>query len=144
MTEQYFKVFKLKNGDLMAGISTKDITMNDVIEKSLIEISGPVIFSSFRFLDQDGELVETISMQPLLPVSDAELFQIRTDHVFSVASMREAAATRYVQFLEHLDKVKEEESNEEAALGDAAAELAEEETDNNVLDITKYTTKILH
>ena len=145
MNEQFFKVFKLKNGELMAGISSQDITMEQVVMLPTVEISSPVIFSSFRFLDQEGELVETISMQPLLPISDDDTFQIRTDHVFSVATMREAATAKYVQFIEHLSKVRELETNEEAALSDANEELSELDELDNVIDITKFSsTKILH
>ena len=101
---------------------------------------SPVVFNSFKFLDQDGELVETISMMPLLPISDESIIEISTDNIFSIAEMRPQAAERYTQFLEHIAKVKEEELKEEEQ--EALQEDFEDEP--NVIDMNKFTTKIIH
>ena len=124
----------------MACMTDDNITMNSARMSAIITVKNPVVFNSFKFLDHDGELVETISMMPLLPISDAENIEISTDHIFSIADMRPQAAERYSQFLEHLVKVKAEEDKEEAEeviVGDI-------EDETNVIDMNKFTTKIIH
>jgi hypothetical protein len=134
-----YKAIRLKNGELMACMTDDNISMNSARMSAIISVKSPVVFNSFKFLDHDGELVETISMMPLLPISDSETIEISTDHIFSIADMRPQAAERYSQFLEHLVKVKEEEDKE-----DAEAVISDIEDDTNVIDMNKFTTKIIH
>lgn len=133
-----YKAIRLKNGELMACMTENNITMNDARNSAVITVQSPVVFNSFKFLDHDGELVETISMMPLLPISDESIIEISTDNIFSIAEMRPQAAERYTQFLEHIAKVKEDEDKEEI--------LSEEEVEDesNIIDMNKFTTKIIH
>lgn len=133
-----YKAIRLKNGELMACMTEDNVTMNSARMNAIIAVKSPVVFNSFKFLDHDGELVETISMMPLLPISDTETIEISTDHIFSIADMRPQAAERYSQFLEHIAKVKEEEDKEEVVVVDDI------EDETNVIDMNKFTTKIIH
>jgi hypothetical protein len=133
-----YKAIRLKNGELMACMTEDNVTMNSARMNAIISVKSPVVFNSFKFLDHDGELVETISMMPLLPISDTETIEISTDHIFSIADMRPQAAERYSQFLEHIAKVKEEEEKEEVVVVDDI------EDETNVIDMNKFTTKIIH
>lgn len=133
-----YKAIRLKNGELMACMTEDNVTMNSARMNAVIAVKSPVVFNSFKFLDNDGELVETISMMPLLPISDTETIEISTDHIFSIADMRPQAAERYSQFLEHIAKVKEEEDKEEVIVVDDI------EDETNVIDMNKFTTKIIH
>ena len=139
-----YKAIKLKNGELMACMSDDDITMNSVRMSAVITVKSPVVFNSFKFLDEGGELVETISMMPLLPITDSEIIDISTDHIFSIADMRPQAAERYTHFLEHLVKVKEEEDLEDLEEANQVASEAVEMDETNVIDMNKFTTKIIH
>jgi hypothetical protein len=149
MTEQqyFYKVFKLKNGELMAGASTGEINTNTLVSNKFVTLQNPVLFNSYKFMDNEGELVETISMQPLMPISDDSEYQVSTDHIFSVSKMRDTAAQRYVQFLEHLTMMKAEEEKadlEEIAEMQAHLEDNQEDQGDNIVDLSKYSTKILH
>ena len=139
-----FKAIKLKNGELMACMSDENITMNSVRLNTVITVKSPVVFNSFKFLDDTGELVETISMMPLLPITDSDIIEISTDHIFSIAEMRPQAAERYTQFLEHLVKVKEEEDLEDLQEANQVASEATDMDETNVIDMNKFTTKIIH
>ena len=132
----FFKSLKLKNGDIMAVEMTKDIKTSDAVDYRFIKVKNPVVFSSFKFLDEQNELVETISMMPLIPISMDEDFEIAADHIFSIASMSEAAIDRYKNFLEHLFKIDAEEAEEIRTMTN--------DDDTNVIDIQQFNNKQIH
>lgn len=141
----YYKAIKLKNGELVACISDTELNMRTVKERSVVEVRSPVVFNSFKFMDGSGELVETISMMPLMPITNDTVVEISTDHIFSVAEMRPVAAERYVQFLEHLESVKHQEEEEIREEIDAANEEDESDTPDNVVDLSKFSiNKLIH
>lgn len=134
----YYKAFKLKSGEIMACQTEEDYSMLNMRGRFAITVSNPVIFNSFKFLDGDGELVETISMMPMIPVTDDTSLDISVDHIFSITEMRPQAAERFEKFLEHLkDQVEAE---------DKAEELADTEDQEEVkaLDLANFSTKIVH
>ena len=141
----YYKAIKLKNGELMACISDADLTMRTVKERSVVEVRSPVVFNSHKFMDSAGELVETISMMPLMPITESDVIEISTDHIFSVAEMRPVAAERYVQFLEHLDNVRHQEDQDIINEIEAADEDEPDDTPDNVVELNKFTnSKLVH
>jgi hypothetical protein len=131
----YFKSLKLKNGDIMAVEMDKDIKTSDAVDYRYIKVKNPVVFTSFKFLDENAELVETISMMPMMPISMDEEFELAADHIFSIAVMSEAATERYKNFLEHLFKIDAEE----------AAEIKQEAVDaEEVTNIHQFRNKQIH
>lgn len=137
----YYKAIKLKNGELMACSVLKDLTFDEILERRAVVVTNPVIFHSFKFMDTDGELVETISMMPMIPISDNEELELRTDHIFSMADMRAAAAERYQAFLVHLREVQEQEAKEEAA--EQQQQVIEDAAADNVV-IGQFNNKLFH
>lgn len=133
----YYKAFKLKNGELMAGMTEDDITLMNVRNTYAIKVINPVVFNSFKFLDNDGELVETVSMMPMIPVTDDVTLEVASDHIFSVTTMRESAVERYTIFLEHLAlqqaAEEKEESEEDQAQQDEFSTLNVNDLDNKIL-----------
>ena len=127
----------------MAGEVGQDLDLKQALSHPILTITNPVSFNSFKFMDQEGELVETISMMPLIPITDTEELELSTDHIFSMATMRPAAAERYRSFLLHLREVQEQEAREEAA--ELQQQQQEEETQaiDNVV-IGQFTNKIYH
>lgn len=127
----------------MACSSEWDFSTKDVLKNKTVKVDNPVIFQSFKFVDGDGELVETISMMPMIPISDHTTVEIAADHVFSVTEMRPQAAEKYTMFLERLQEQLLPELDLQAqAEYDEYNE--EEEYDENVIDMTKYNPRILH
>jgi hypothetical protein len=139
----HYKAIKLKSGELMACSSEWDFSTKDVLKNKTIKVDNPVIFQSFKFVDGEGELVETISMMPMIPISDHTTVEISADHVFSVSEMRPQAAEKYAMFLERLQEQLLPEMDVQAqAEYDEYSE--EEEYDENVIDMTKYNPRLLH
>ena len=127
----------------MACSSEWDFSTKDVLKNKTVKVDNPVISQSFKFVDGDGELVETISMMPMVPISDHTTVEIAADHVFSVTEMRPQAAEKYAMFLERLQEQLLPELDVQAqAEYDEYNE--EEEYDENVIDMTKYNPRILH
>ena len=135
----HYKAIKLKNGELIACSTPKDFTMKDVKKCSTFEVDNPVVFQSFKFVDNDGELIETISMMPMMPIVDVATVEITTDHIFSVADMRPQAAEKYVVFVEHLQKQLIPSMDEQAQ-----AEYDEYNEDEYEADNIDYNPRILH
>lgn len=138
----YYKALKLKNGELMACSTDQDITTQDVVISKFITVNNPVVFNSFKYLDNEGELVETISMMPMIPIGDTDKLQISADHIFSVSTMSPGAAMRYETFLEHLE---EQRQDDEQDLQAAVDEAQFTEDDEELLQaLQDYKTKMVH
>ena len=139
----HYKAIKLKTGELMACSCETDITTNTLVNNKFVTLHNPVLFNSFKFLDQDGELVETISMMPLIPVSESTIYDISTDAIMVVSNLRGPAVNRYNDFVVHIaeQRAAEDKEDEEDLL---AMQEEAEVMDDNVVDITKFSTKILH
>ena len=124
----------------MACTVTEDsLTLTTIKNRAVLEVLNPVVFNSFKFMDPEGSLVETISMQPLVPMTDSEVFELSTDHIFTVADMRPQAAERYCEFIEHLVQVKLSDSEDLDNHNDQMS-MAEEE----LLEMIKLDTKMIH
>jgi hypothetical protein len=136
----YYKTFKLKSGEIMACQTEEDYSMLNMRGRFAITVTNPVIFNSFKFLDGDGDLVETISMMPMIPVTDEVNLDISVDHIFSITEMRPQAVERFTRFLDHLreqieaeDKVQSLEDTED-----------QEQEELKSLDLANFSTKIVH
>lgn len=139
----HYKAIKLKTGELMACSCETDITTNTLVTNKFVTLHNPVLFNSFKFLDHEGELVETISMMPLIPVSENTIYDISTDAIMVVSTLRGPAVTRYNDFVVHIADQRAVEDKEDEADMQAMQDEAET-TDDNVVDISKFSTKILH
>ena len=139
----HYKAIKLKTGELMACSCESDITTNTLVNNKFVTLHNPVLFNSFKFLDQEGELVETISMMPLIPVSESTSYDVSTDAIMVVSNLRGPAVERYNNFVVHIAEQRAVEDKEDAEDLQAMQEETEAMEDN-VVDITKFSTKILH
>jgi len=109
-----YKAIKLKSGELMACGTEQEINTRTLSNTKFITVHNPVVFNSFRFLDESGELVETISMQPMLPIAEESILEISTDSIMTVATLQPSAADKYNIFLSHyVDSDNNEDSEEE-------------------------------
>lgn len=133
----HYKSFKLKNGELMAAEMDENITMFNLRGRLAITVINPVVLNSFKFLDDGGELVETISMMPMIPLSKETNFDIAADHIFSIAEMSDHSIERYKTFLEVLQSQDREDQEEEQ-------EQVNADDNFSVLNINDIDTKIVH
>jgi len=108
----FYKALKLKSGDIIAAKVEQDLKTSDVVNVRIVKVSDPISFNSFKFMDDEGELVETISMAPLIPISMDEELELNADHIFSVATMSESAANRYQKFVDHIRQLDKEDLEE--------------------------------
>lgn len=122
----HVKAIKLKNGELMACITDTDVSMATARNSAVLSVRNPVVFNSFKFMDNDGELVETISMQPLLPMCESDIVEVNSDHIFAISEMRPLAAQRYQEFLEHISEVREAEDLHDAMEDKTEAKVEED------------------
>lgn len=100
----YYSI-KLKSGELFACQSPLELDTRSLMNKAWIELEYPVQFVNFRFADQDtGEIIETVSMAPLVPTSEDRLLTISTDSIILIASLRAAAVEKYCSFIERMVK----------------------------------------
>lgn len=126
----------------MACSTDQDITTQDVVLNKFITVNNPVVFNSFKYLDDEGELVETISMMPMIPIGETEKLQISADHIFSVSTMLPGAAMRYETFLEHLqEQTQDDEQDLQAAVDEAQGT---EDVEEVLQALQDYKTKMLH
>lgn len=133
----HFKAFKTKSGDIIAAKVSQDLKTSDIVNVRIIKVVDPISFNSFKFMDEEGELVESISMAPLIPISMEDELELNADHIFSVATMSEAAATRYQSFVDHIKQLDKEDLEE-------AEELRIETDENDEVIDMKTNTSIKH
>lgn len=128
----FYKAFKTKSGDIIAAKVGQDLKTSDIVNVRIVKITDPVSFNSFKFIDDEGELVETISMAPLIPISMEDELEINADHIFSVATMSEASANRYQKFVDHLKELDLEDAEELRIETDEEDEVVEMKLNNNM------------
>jgi len=108
-----YKAIKLKSGELMACGTEQEINTRTLSTTKFVTVHNPVVFNSFKFMDEAGELVETISMQPMIPIAEQSILEISTDCIMTVATLQASAADKYALFLSHYSDISNDESNEE-------------------------------
>jgi hypothetical protein len=98
----YYSI-KLKSGELFACQSDKILDADVLMSRQWISIEYPVQFVSFKFADHEtGEIIETVSMAPLVPTSEDRVLTISTDSIILIASLRETAIEKYQGFVERM------------------------------------------
>lgn len=108
----FYKAFKTKSGDIIAAKVNQDLKTSDIVNVRIVKVTDPISFNSFKFMDEEGELSETISMAPLIPISMDDDLELNADHIFSVANMSDAAANRYQSFVDHIKSLDKEDLEE--------------------------------
>ena len=97
----------------MACGTEQEINTRTLSNTQFVTVHNPVVFNSFRFIDEAGELVETISMQPMLPIAEESILEISTDSIMTVATLQASAADKYNVFLSHYVDSEDDEGSEE-------------------------------
>jgi len=108
-----YKAIKLKSGELMACGTEQEINTRTLSTTRFVTVHNPVVFNSFKFMDEAGELVETISMQPMIPIAEQSILEISTDCIMTVATLQVSAAEKYNMFLSHYSDISNSDEMDE-------------------------------
>ena len=98
------KTIKLKNGDVIACGVDDTLTMQNLHDYEFITVKDPVIFSTFKFLNHVGQVVETIGMAPFIPTSSDEEVLLPSESILTICNIRPGALDRYTGYLDMLHK----------------------------------------
>lgn len=101
-----FISLKLVTGEVIACGVDEPLTDETLITKKFIKLDKPVLFSNFKFVDNTGQVIETVSMSPFNPVSTDVTYRIKTNCILSVNSIKPSALERYNQYKDimHIDR----------------------------------------
>jgi hypothetical protein len=98
------KTIRFKNGDIIAcGVDDK-LTTETLHDYEFIIIRDPVEFGTFRYLNQQGQIVETISMAPFIPSTSDHEILVPTESILTVCNLRPGAKIRYDSYLDVMHK----------------------------------------
>ena len=107
----------------MACGTEQELNTRTLSTTRFVTVHNPVVFNSFKFMDEAGELVETISMQPMIPIAEQTILEISTDCIMTVATLQESAE-KYTIFLSHYSDISNgTEEDEQLSLLDELDDL---------------------
>ena len=96
------KTIKFKSGELIACGVDDRLTTETLHDFDLITIRDPVVFSSFKFLNQYSQVVETIGLAPFIATSNDKDYLVPADSILTISTLRPGALDRYNNYLELL------------------------------------------
>lgn len=93
------KAVKLITGQLLTCGVEDGLTLEKVLGRHILRIFRPVIFESYKYLNNQQQVVETISMSPYMNNSTDDFYEIPADYILGVASVRPLALERYKDYV---------------------------------------------
>lgn len=134
-----YKGIRLVNGALIAAGIDYPYSHQELLSKEFLELHMPIEFVPFKFADPDtGQIIETISMAPYVPVTRDSSIMVRTTNILAITNLHVAAERRYLDFIEQLARRAqqgipdiEEAYDDESNIPDDVLDLFDE------LDMTK-------
>ena len=113
---------RLKTGEMLACGSDHTIDTHVLEQQTRVVITNPIVFESFKFPDYEtGQVVETISMMPYVPISADTTYTISSDAIITIGSLRDSALERYTKFLTRMQaKIEASLVDEQQAYDDDA------------------------
>lgn len=77
----------------------------ELMERDYLELHSPIEFVPFKFADPDtGQIIETISMAPFIPVTRDSSVIVRTANILAITNLHSTAERRYLDFIDQLEK----------------------------------------
>ena len=99
-----YKTIKFKNGDVVScGVDDK-LSMETLHDYEFIIIKDPVLYGTFKFVNQLGQVVETVSMGPYIPPTADDEILIPSESILTICNIRPGALDRYLNFIDALHK----------------------------------------
>jgi hypothetical protein len=97
-----YKTIKFKNGEVITGGVDDKLNSENFHSYDIIHVKDPVQYSTFKFLNNFGQVVETVSMAPFMPTSSDQEVLIATDSILAVCNVRPGALDRYLAYMDAL------------------------------------------
>ena len=97
-----YKTIKFRNGDIITGGVDDSVRADNFDKYDMLEVQDPVQYSTFKFLNNLGQVVETVSMSPFIPTTSDHVVIIPTDSILTVNNVRPGALERYLAFMDAL------------------------------------------
>lgn len=106
---------RLRTGEILACGSENSIDTGMLERQTRVVITNPIVFESFKFPDYEtGQVVETISMIPYMPISADTEYTMRSDAIITIGSLRDSALERYKKYLAQMQaKIEASLSNQQ-------------------------------
>jgi hypothetical protein len=130
------KSLRLKTGEVLACGVEDNLDLESIQSKRFLTIYKPVLFDSFKFLNPQQQVVETISMSPFMNTSIDESFIISSDQVVNICDVRPLALERYKDYVRYMQQDAEMDytamAEEQDMLDDIILDAMEEKNHNNL------------
>ena len=98
------KSLRLKTGEVLACGVEDNLDLEGIQSKRFLTIYKPVLFNSFKFLNPEQQVVETISMSPFMNTSVDESYEISSDQVVNICDVRPLALERYKDYVNYMQQ----------------------------------------
>ena len=130
------KSLRLKTGEVLACGVEDNLDLEGIQSKRFLTIYKPVLFNSFKFLNPQQQVVETISMSPFMNTSIDDSFIISSDQVVNICDVRPLALERYKDYVRYMQQDAEMDysamAEEQDMLDDIILDAMEEKNHNNL------------
>ena len=140
-----YKGLKFANGNLVAAGIDFPYSNQELMTREFLELHEPIEFIPFKFADpQSGQIIETISMAPFIPVAGQSSIVVRMADVLTITNLHETAERRYLQYLEQLRANAIIGSDEAAEIFGGDDDDLDDEDYSEYFDDDDNETKTLH
>jgi len=130
------KSLRLKTGEVLACGVEENLDLEGIQSKRFLTIYKPVLFNSFKFLNPQQQVVETISMSPFMNTSIDDSFIISSDQVVNICDVRPLALERYKDYVRYMQQDAEMDysamAEEQDMLDDIILDAMEEKNHSNL------------
>jgi hypothetical protein len=130
------KSLRLKTGEVLACGVEDNLDLEGIQSKRFLTIYKPVLFNSFKFLNPQQQVVETISMSPFMNTSIDDSYIISSDQVVNICDVRPLALERYKDYVRYMQQDAEMDytamAEEQDMLDDIILDAMEEKNHNNL------------
>jgi hypothetical protein len=130
------KSLRLKTGEVIACGVEDNLDLEGIQSKRFLTIYKPVLFNSFKFLNPQQQVVETISMSPFMNTSIDDSYEISSDQVVNICNVRPLALERYKDYVRYMQQDAEMDfsamTEEQEMLDDIILDAMEEKNHSNL------------
>lgn len=130
------KSLRLKTGEVLACGVEDNLDLEGIQSKRFLTIYKPVLFNSFKFLNPQQQVVETISMSPFMNTSIDDSYIISSDQVVNICDVRPLALERYKDYVRYMQQDAEMDysamAEEQDMLDDIIMDAMEEKNHSNL------------
>jgi len=119
INDDYFKIIKLKTGEMILCAMASDV--KSVATETHLSIIEPVQIIPQQQQRHKGQVIgETFILRPWIGMSDSDEFVISTDIVLTIGDLKRDVRQQYVNYITQTvatkKRVREEEAREEAVM----------------------------